>query len=115
MWCPVFILEPKEEEMEPNITAGFKERQHKHLSESFPIVSLPANRTCPKDPHEVLISNAPLAPMPPSNVAGSDQALVMSSSVGKDARPVQEMTSIGHNPSDDYNDKDAPISSHTLS
>lgn len=99
--------------MEPNLTAGFKERQHKRLSESLPIVSPPAKRTCPKDPHEVPISNALLAPMPPSNVVRSDQALVMSSSVGKNAHLVQEMTSIGHNSGDDYNDKDAPVSSHT--
>lgn len=61
------------------------------------------------------VSNALLGPMPPSDVAGSGQALVMSSSTEKDACPVQEMTSIGQTPGDDHNDKNALISSHTPS
>lgn len=41
--------------------------------------------------------------------------LVMSFSTEKDVYPVQERTSIGQTPSDDHNDKYAPISSHTPS
>ncbi|XP_034686784.1 uncharacterized protein LOC117915339 isoform X2 [Vitis riparia] len=53
--------------------------------------------------------------MPPSDVAGSGQALVMSSSAEKDACPVQEMTSISQTLGDDHNDKDGPVNSHTPS
>lgn len=73
---PCIILEPKEEEeeeeMAPNLTASFKERQRKHLSESLSTALPPAKKTCPEDPHEVPVSNASLAPMLPSNVTGSD-------------------------------------------
>lgn len=61
------------------------------------------------------VLNASLAPMPPSDVAGSGQALVMSSSAEKDACPVQEMTSISQTLGDDHNDKDGPVNSHTPS
>lgn len=63
---PCIILEPKEEEeeeMAPNLTASFKERQRKHLSESLSTVLLPAKKTCLEDPHEVPVSNASLADM----------------------------------------------------
>ena len=94
--------------MTPNLRASFKERQCKRLSESFPTAPSPAKRTCLEVPPE--ISDAPLALMSPSNVVGFDQALIVSSSVEKNACPVQEMTSIGQTPGDDLTNKNALIS-----
>lgn len=67
------ILEPKEEEeaMTSNLRAGFKERQRKCLFESLPTTPPPAKRTCTEGPHEVLVPDTLLAPMSPSDAAGS--------------------------------------------
>lgn len=101
--------------MASNLRVGFKERQRKCLSKSLPIAPLPTKRSCSEDPHEVLVLDAPLASMPPSDVARSDQVLVVSSSAKKNACPVQEMTFISQTLGVDHNDKDAPINSHTPS
>lgn len=116
--APCIILEPEEEEKKeitPNSRVGFKERQPKCLSESLLAALSPTKRTCSGDPHEVPVPDASLVPMPSSNAAGSNQVLVVSSSIEKDAYSVQEKTSIDQNLGDDYSDKDVSVSSSALS
>lgn len=92
--------------MAPNLRVGFKERQRKRLSGSLPTALIPAKRTCPEVPPKIPVSNVPPALIPLSDVVRSDQALVVRSSIEKDACFVQEMTSIGQTLSDDLVDKD---------
>lgn len=107
---PYIILKPEEEEeeeeaMASNLRAGFKERQRKRLSKSLSTASSPAKRTYTEDPHEVLVLNTLLTPMPPSDATGSSQTLIASSSSEKDVYLVQEKTSTSSAPGNDHNDK----------
>ena len=108
------ILEPKEEEeeeeMTQNLRVGFKEWQRKRLFEALQVAHLPAKRTHLKVSHEELVPDAPMAQMPPSNIAKFGKGLVMSSSAEKDACPTQDRTPVSLPPGNDINDKDAPIS-----
>ena len=97
--------------MTPNLRVGFKERQRKCLFESLLVAPLPAKRTCSEVSPKMPVSDAHLVMMPPSDVVGSDQALVVSFFAEKNACPVQEKTSISQTLGNDLTDKDASVSS----
>lgn len=111
---PCIIYEPKgENDMAANLRTRFKERQHKHLSESIIVATPPAKRPCPKETYEAPTSDTPLMPMPPIEVAGPINVLVAKSRVRKDTCPTQDGALIGPDPiDDDLDKKDATIPLH---
>ena len=46
--APIVCEYEKDEDMATNLRVGFRERQHKHLSESIVVNPAPLKRACPK-------------------------------------------------------------------
>ena len=63
--------------MAPNLRAGFKERQRKHLSEALLTTPSRAKKIRSKAPHEEPVPDIPMMQVPPSNTIRSCQELVV--------------------------------------
>lgn len=63
MPCIIYEVE-EEEDMVANLRAGFKERQHKCLSESIAVAPLSAKKSCMVVPRLEPVPNIPLTPKP---------------------------------------------------
>lgn len=70
MWCLVLSEAKEDEDMVVNIRVGFKERQHKCLSEFIALAPPPANKSCVEVLSATLVPDIPFAPKPLTDDAG---------------------------------------------
>lgn len=106
---PYIVFEPKgkeEEQMAPRLTANFKERHRKCLSEALPIALLPAKKSRLEALHEEPVLDTPTVHMPLTDAIGSGRELAVIPSI-EDACPVEDETSDG-TLSGHANKRDAP-------
>ena len=112
---PCIILKPEEEEEEEkemalNLRTEFKERHHKRLSEALPAAPLFAKKIRPEAFREKPVPDSPTTQVSFSNTVRFRQELVASSSIKRDAWPVEDKTPTA-TPGGDINEKDTLISS----
>lgn len=103
MWCLVLSEAEEDEDMAVNIRVGFKERQHKCLSEFITLASPPANKSCVEVLSAAPVPDISFAPKPSTDDAGPNHVPAVRPPLGKDARLKRGRASTGPTPpSDDF-------------
>lgn len=84
--------------MAVNIRVGFKERQHKCLSEFIVLAHPPANKSYVEVLSVAPILDISLAPKPSTDAVGPRRVSAVRPSLGKDAHPERNKASTGLTP-----------------